>query len=209
MFEPLRDALRGLSTRLDPDERRTMTQAMRDALVHAKLGLNDLRALLATTNTRLAAERAELETVRRRQGLAAQINDEETVAIAERFASQHQERVLMLETKQMVQQQELSLAERDYEEMSVELRLIKSGVAPGVRSKEPGTAFGAAAAAESVRSDGLPADLDLEEKTAAGVDGVLDDPLADPLVYPRRRTRAERDADAEQRLAALKRRMGK
>ena len=219
MFEPLRDALRGLSTRLDPDERRTMTQAMRDALVHAKLGLNDLRALLATTNTRLAAERAELETVRRRQGLAAQINDEETVAIAERFASQHQERVLMLETKQMVQQQELSLAERDYEEMSVELRLIKSGVAPGVRSKkpgakgapanEPGTAFGAAAAAESVRSDGLPADLDLEEKTAAGVDGVMDDPLADPLVYPRRRTRAERDAEAEQRLAALKRRMGK
>lgn len=209
MFEPLRDALRGLSTRLDPDERRTMTQAMRDALVHAKLGLNDLRALLATTNTRLAAERAELETVRRRQGLAAQINDEETVAIAERFASQHQERVVMLETKQMVQQQELSLAERDYEEMSVELRLIKSGVAPGVRSKEPGTAFGAAAAAESVRSDGLPADLDLEEKTAAGVDGVMDDPLADPLVYPRRRTRAERDADAEQRLAALKRRMGK
>lgn len=209
MFEPLRDALRGLSTRLDPDERRTMAQAMRDALVHAKLGLNDLRALLATTNTRLAAERAELETVRRRQGLAAQINDEETVAIAERFASQHQERVVMLETKQMVQQQELSLAERDYEEMSVELRLIKSGVAPGVRSKEPGTAFGAAAAAESVRLDGLPADLDLEEKTAAGVDGVMDDPLADPLVYPRRRTRAERDADAEQRLAALKRRMGK
>ncbi len=209
MFEPLRDALRGLSTRLDPDERRTMTQAMRDALVHAKLGLNDLRALLATTNTRLAAERAELETVRRRQGLAAQINDEETVAIAERFASQHQERVVMLETKQMVQQQELSLAERDYEEMSVEWRLIKSGVAPGVRSKEPGTAFGAAAAAESVRSDGLPADLDLAEQTAAGVDGVLDDPLADPLVYPRRRTRAERDADAEQRLAALKRRMGK
>ena len=211
MFEPLRDALRGLSTRLDPDERRTMTQAMRDALVHAKLGLNDLRALLATTNTRLAAERAELETVRRRQGLAAQINDEETVAIAERFASQHQERVLMLETKQMVQQQELSLAERDYEEMSVELRLIKSGVAPGARSKQPGTAFGAAAA--SVRSDGLPADLDLEDKTAAGVNSVLDDPLADPLTEsvasPTRRTRVEREADAEQRLAALKRRMGK
>ena len=213
MFEPLRDALRGLSTRLDPDERRTMTQAMRDALVHAKLGLNDLRALLATTNTRLAAERAELETVRRRQGLAAQINDEETVAIAERFASQHQERVLMLETKQMVQQQELSLAEREYEEMSVELRLIKSGVAPGARSEKPGTAFGAAAAAESVRSDGLPADLDLEDKTAAGVNSVLDDPLADPLTEsvasPTRRTRVEREADAEQRLAALKRRMGK
>ena len=140
MFEPLRDALRGLSTRLDPDERRLMTQAMRDALVHAKLGLHDLRASLATTDVRLAAERAELETVRRRQGLAAQIGDQETVAVAERFAVQHQERVAMLETKQMVQQQELSLAERDYDDMSAELRLILSGVAPGTHTTASTTA---------------------------------------------------------------------
>ncbi len=169
MFEPLRDALRGFSTRLDPLERRAMTQSMRDALVHAKLGLNDVRASLATTSARLASERAELETVRRRQGLAAQIDDQETVAIAERFAVQHQERVAMLETKQMVQQHELSLAEREYEDMSAELRLILSGVAPGART----TASTARDATES-------ADV-----------------------------RADREADADQRLAALKRRMGK
>jgi hypothetical protein len=169
MFEPLRDALRGFSTRLDPLERRAMTQSMRDALVHAKLGLNDVRASLATTSARLASERAELETVRRRQGLAAQIDDQETVAIAERFAVQHQERVAMLETKQMVQQHELSLAEREYEDMSAELRLILSGVAPGART----TASTATEATES-------ADV-----------------------------RVDREADADQRLAALKRRMGK
>ncbi len=169
MFEPLRDALRGFSTRLDPLERRAMTQSMRDALVHAKLGLNDVRASLATTSARLASERAELETVRRRQGLAAQIDDQETVAIAERFAVQHQERVAMLETKQMVQQHELSLAEREYEDMSAELRLILSGVAPGART----TASTATDATES----------------------------ADVW--------ADREADADQRLAALKRRMGK
>ncbi len=169
MFEPLRDALRGFSTRLDPLERRAMTQSMRDALVHAKLGLNDVRASLATTSARLASERAELETVRRRQGLAAQIDDQETVAIAERFAVQHQERVAMLETKQMVQQHELSLAEREYEGMSAELRLILSGVAPGART----TASTATEATES-------ADV-----------------------------RVDREADADQRLAALKRRMGK
>ncbi len=169
MFEPLRDALRGFSTRLDPLERRAMTQSMRDALVHAKLGLNDVRASLATTSARLASERAELETVRRRQGLAAQIDDQETVAIAERFAVQHQERVAMLETKQMVQQHELSLVEREYEDMSAELRLILSGVAPGART----TASTATDATES-------ADV-----------------------------RADREADADQRLAALKRRMGK
>ena len=149
MFEPLRDALRGLSTRLDPDERRSMTQAMRDALVHAKLGLHDLRASLATTDVRLAAERAELETVRRRQGLAAQIGDQETVAVAERFAVQYQERVAMLETKQMVQQQELSLAERDYDDMSAELRLILSGVAPGTHITASNTASTTASTAQT------------------------------------------------------------
>ncbi|QJR36028.1 hypothetical protein [Gemmatimonas groenlandica] len=214
MFEPLRDALRGFSTRLDPDERRTATQAMRDALVHAKLGLNDLRASLASTNARLASERAELETVRRRQGLAAQIHDEETVAIAERFAVQHQERVAMLETKQMVQQHELSLAERDYEEMAGELRMILSGVAPGARSNTT-------AAREPMAPDDMSAGTSFEHGGAADIDSELDDPMldpisdsmsatdADPTNAPTRRTRAEREADAEQRLAALKRRMGK
>lgn len=213
MFEPLRDALRGFSTRLDPDERRTATQAMRDALVHAKLGLNDLRASLATTNTRLASERAELETVRRRQGLAAQVNDAETVAIAERFAAQHQERVSMLETKQMVQQHELSLAERDYEDMAGELRMILSGVAPGARSNTT-------AAKEPMASDDLSAEPSFEDGDTADDHSALDDPtidpmdpmagpFADPMLSPARRTRAEREADAEQRLADLKRRMGK
>ncbi|WP_411281769.1 hypothetical protein [Gemmatimonas sp.] len=203
MFEPLRDALRGFSTRLDPAERRTAAQAMRDALVHAKLGLNDLRASLATTHTRLASERAELDTVRRRQGLAAEINDQETVAIAERFAVQHQERVAMLETKQMVQQQELSLAERDYENMAGELRLILSGVAPG--------------GARGARPNDSGADLDRgDAATVSADDDVVDvfddapaDLQADPVLSPARRTRAEREADADERLAALKRRLGK
>jgi hypothetical protein len=199
MFEPLRDALRGFSARLSHEERRTMTEAMRDALVHAKLGLSDLRASLATTTARLDAERAELATVRRRQGLAAQIDDQETVAIAERFAVQHQERVAMLEVKQMVQQQELSLAEREYEEMSSELRLILSGVAPGARSPEP-PAKPADGAADSALDDGI---------IAAG-DESTGSPMGNPMgEAPARRTRAEREADAELRLAALKRRMGK
>jgi hypothetical protein len=199
MFEPLRDALRGFSARLSQEERRTMTEAMRDALVHAKLGLSDLRASLATTTARLDAERAELATVRRRQGLAAQIDDQETVAIAERFAVQHQERVAMLEVKQMVQQQELSLAEREYEEMSSELRLILSGVAPGARSPEP-AAKPDDGAAESALDDGI---------IAAG-DESTGSPMGNPMgEAPARRTRAEREADAELRLAALKRRMGK
>jgi 2-phospho-L-lactate guanylyltransferase (CobY/MobA/RfbA family) len=136
MFDQLRESIRALSDRLAPEERRRVVAAMRDAMVHAKMGLQDLREGIASTEARLQSERAELETVRRRQGLAAQIGDNETVAIAERFAAQHAERVAVLESKLMVQQQELSLADRELDEMASQLRLAASGVAPGGVSPE-------------------------------------------------------------------------
>ena len=101
----------------------------------------------------------------------------------------------MLEVKQMVQQQELSLAEREYEEMSSELRLIVSGVAPGARSPEP-----------AAKPDDGAAESALDEGIIAGGDESTGSLMGEA---PVRRTRAEREADAEQRLAALKRRMGK
>ena len=143
MFEQLRDSLRTLSDRLSPEERRHATSSMRDALVHAKLALNDLRSAIKVTEDRLNAERAELDTVRRRQGYAAQINDAETVEIAERFALQHGERVAMLESKLMVQQQELTLGEREHEEMSAQMRRAMSGFAPGTASGAPSPVVGA------------------------------------------------------------------
>ncbi len=188
---------------------------MRDAMMHAKLGVQDLRSGIAVTETRLAAERTELDTVRRRLGLAAQIGDSETVAIAERFAAQHAERVAVLESKLMVQQQELTLTERELDEMSSQLRMAASGIAPG----------------------GVSADVQAERELDAFMSGAMDGPNApdptsgsasdDGASYsgpssggsttggassggtPARRTRAEREAEAEERLAALKQRMGK
>jgi len=190
MFDQLRDSLRALSDRLGPEERRRVVGSMRDAMVHAKMGLQDLRDGIATTQTRLLAEQQELDTVRRRLGLAAKINDAETVAIAERFASQHAERVAVLESKLMVQQQELSLAERELDEMSSQMRMAASGIAPG----------------------GIPPDVAAQREVDAlfsddGDTSQGQDSLADEA--PVRRTRAEREADADERLAALKRRMGK
>jgi hypothetical protein len=186
MFEQLRETLRGFSDRLSPEDQRHATASMREALTHAKLAIADLREAARVTETRLTAERAELETVRRRQGLAAQIGDQETVAIAEKFAAQHGERVSVLETKLMVQQQELALGEREYEEMSAQLRMAMSGFAPGGASPET-------AARREV--DALLSDEPVERGEAAAARV--------------RRTRAEREADAESRLAELKRRMGK
>lgn len=188
MFDELRDSLRAFSGRLDPDERRRMSTGMREALVHAKLGLQDLRNGLAQTETRLSAEQKELDTVRRRQALAAQVDDQETVAIAERFASQHAERVAMLESKRMVQQQELTLAEREYEAMSAELRRVMSGLAPEASSPDAA----AAREVDALLSDDPDAGLDLRD-----------------VPPPSRRSRADREADADARLADLKRRFGK
>lgn len=186
MFEHLRDSLRGLSDRLAPEERRRVTASMRDALVHAKLGLAELREAARSTEARVATERAELETVRRRLGLAAQINDLETVAIAEKFASQHAERLAVLESKLLVQQQELSMVEREYDDMTSQLRMAMSGVAAGSRSPD-----------RAAQRD---------------VDALLDDsPMTNPsdTPVPPRRSRAEKEANADSRLADLKRRMGK
>lgn len=192
MFEQLRETLRGFSDRLSPEEQRHATSSMRDALVHAKLAINDLRDAVAVTTKRVAAERTELETVRRRQGYAAQINDAETVAVAERFAAQHAERVAVLESKLMVQQQELSLAEREYDDMSAQLRRAMSGFAPGTASGAPTPEAAAQREVDALLSDDPSAAADLAAESA-----------------PVRRSRAEKEADAESRLAELKRRMGK
>ncbi len=198
MFDQLRDSLRALSDRLGPEERRRVVSSMRDAMVHAKLGLQDLREGIAVTESRLATERTELETVRRRLGLAAQINDSETVAVAERFAAQHAERVAVLESKRMVQQQELTLAERELDEMSSQLRMAASGIAPG------GVGDDVTAARE------LDAFLAGDPMTDAAGSSAEDGPAAASGGGATvRRTRAEREAEAEERLAALKRRMGK
>ena len=193
MFEQLRESLRGLSSRLAPEERRRVAGSMREALVHAKLALQEMREAIAKTEARLATERSELETVRRRGGLAAQIGDEETTQIAQRFAQQHEERVQVLETKLMSQQQELALGEREFEDMRAQLRMAMSGVAPS----------------PDARAQDIVDDLDamLAGAPSGGAGG---DPLSDlEGTAPRRRTRAEHEADAEERLAALKRRMGK
>ncbi len=190
MFDQLRDSIRALSDRLAPEERRRVTFSMRDAMVYAKLAIQDLREGVVKTQERLVLERAELDTVQRRQGLAAQIGDQETVTIAERFAAQHAERAAVLESKLLVQQQELSLAERELDDMSSQLRMAMSGIAPG----------------------GISADVSAQRE----VDAILsDDPAAGDALRatadaaPIRRSRAEREADADERLAALKRRMGK
>lgn len=182
MFEKLRRTLRDL---LDASPGSSSAPAslaqMRDTLVQARVGLGDLHEGLEETRRLVAARRQELETVRRRKGQAQAISDAETVAVADRYEAVLAGRVAVLEEKVRVQEAEYALAEQDVSAMTTELKRAIGGLARSSR-------------AESI------------------------DPLADPdreALYDeianleRSRKRATREADAESRLADLKRRMGK
>ncbi len=190
MFEQLRDALRGLGRDVGPGDRRTALAGMKDALVHARMALQDLREGIAVTERRLVGERKELETVVRRRGLAEQINDADTVAIAEKFVAQHAERVRVLAQKQAAQEDELSLAQREYDEMSRELKRAMAGLPLGGGA---GDLHEAAAMREVEEA--------LGERQAASDTAELD-------ALSRARRREAREADASARLAALKRQLG-
>ncbi|CAA9321742.1 MAG: hypothetical protein AVDCRST_MAG11-2040 [uncultured Gemmatimonadaceae bacterium] len=182
MFETLRQTLRdALQRATRPQDRREVLAEMKATLVQARVGVADLRAGADRTRARLGAERTELDTVRRRRELAQRIDDRETVAVAERFERQHAERVELLARKLEVEARDLALAEAEVAEMVAEFKSAAAG------APIPGAPVPHAAAGEP-----------------------LGDPLADALdALDRSRTRAEREAAADDQLAALKRRMGR
>ncbi len=186
MFESFRQTLRDLMDRATPpEERRAGLARMKQTLVTARMGLDDLLGGAALTRQRLEAERRELETMRRRKGYAAGISDMETVALAEKYEAHHAERVDVLQRKLDAQEAELTMVEREVGEMTSALKQAMLGV-PGAPS--------------------------VDDIAAAEADAVLDDSsrMASELdAMGRARARSEREADAEQRLAELKRRMGK
>lgn len=181
------DELLARATR--PEERRVVATRMKETLVQARLGLDDLREGLAKTRQRLTVEERELETVRRRKQLAEGINDRETIDVATKYEQMHTERAEVFRRKISAQEQELALAEREVGEMSAELKAVLAGgpTASGQHTSVPISdeelGLGDASKASSVAS----------EIDALG----------------RQRDRADREAEAARRLDELKRKMGK
>ncbi|HEX6052268.1 MAG TPA: hypothetical protein VFZ21_23545 [Gemmatimonadaceae bacterium] len=194
MFDDVRQAFRDLLRGTPPsgDARRSILAQMRETLVQARMGLDDLRRGIAETRARFTREKSELETVRRRRQLAEGINDAETVKVAERYEKQHAERVAVLERKLESQEAELALVEREVNEMNAEFKLAAAGGTPG----DPrGVASGAESAAAAREVDEA---LDDSANIRSELDGLA-----------RSRRKADAEAEADEKLAALKRRMGK
>jgi phage shock protein A len=184
LFDNLRGSIDDLlQGRVAPADRMEQIHQMKQGLVMAKVATDDLRAGVALTRARLERERTELATVRRRGELAAGIADTETVAVAQRFESQHAERVSVLERKLDAQEAEAMLAEREIAEMTAQLKAASKGVG-------------------DVPAPRGPTDAEL---------GLRDDaPLAGQLNELRRTAeRAERERAADDRLAELKKKMGR
>jgi hypothetical protein len=123
VFERLRDAVRAaLDAATPPGNLRDLARQMREAVVDAKVAVQEMRAALARTELELTAENQRLADAERRGRLAAEIQDQETVQVAERFTARHRERVGVLERKLAAQREELALAERDLGEMQSQLK---------------------------------------------------------------------------------------
>jgi uncharacterized coiled-coil protein SlyX len=185
VFDEVRHAFRELlHGNVPPEGRRELIAVMKDTLVRARLAMDDLRDGVEVTRKRVDRERSELETIRRRRGLAQGVGDEETVRVAERFEAQHAERLSVLEQKLAAQESELALMDRDVAEMKEQLKAALAGVGSGMRA---GTVDAAA---------------DPLDEGRAGVEQQLND-------LKRAERRASADADADARLAELKKRMGR
>lgn len=194
MFDSFRQSLSDLMDRATPpEERRAGLARMKQTLVQARMGLDDLKGGVVVTRTRLDVELKQAETMRRRKAAAAGINDAETLALAEKHETLHVERADVLRRKLDAQEAELIMVEREVGEMTLELKRAVSG-AGGLGGGAGGSLTDDATAARA-EADAI---LDPSAHTAAEIDAL-----------GRASARSAREADADRQLAELKRRMGK
>ncbi len=196
VFEHVRDAFRDLlKQHPTPDARRDILAQMRETLVRARMGLDDLRRGIAESERRVEQERREVSTMQRRRALADGIADAETLALAVKYEALHAERLAVLERKLAAQRDELAMVEAEVQEMTAEIKLANAGGVPG----SVGSAGGSGAVDSGIGGAG-----------SLGEDPLGDDQaLRDLDSLDAARRRAEQQSNADEMLQALKRRMGK
>jgi hypothetical protein len=188
MFERLKNAINAaLSSATPPPDPKAQGGLMREAAVEARVAVDVMKRDLAAAEEGLVAEQQQLADVTRRGEQAQQINDAETVEVAQRFAAKHAEKVQVLEKKVDAQRSELALAEKELAEIVAQVKAIKDST-PADTSSRIDSAWRAMQAAGGVK----PGDETTEhELLKSHVD------------------RAAREATADQQLQELKKRMGK
>lgn len=184
MFEGLKARMeRFFADATPPADRRAQAGALRSAIIEARVAVAAMRDALRASERQLEVERRQAEDAERRGKLAGDIGDLETVAVAEKYAVRHRERLAVVERRIAVQREELMLAEREMAEMTEALR------------GAPGDAAG-----DSVRD----AWRDLE-----GAGGVRPETDVADALRQAEMDEARRKAAVDEQLAFLKKKMGK
>src|SRR5256885_8852876 len=93
---------------------------MREAVVEAKVSVQETRAAVTRAEGELAVERQRLADAERRGRLAAEIQDGETVAVARRVAAKHRGRVGVVERQPAALRDEVGLYERELVRMQAQ-----------------------------------------------------------------------------------------
>ncbi|HSG08184.1 MAG TPA: hypothetical protein VLA36_07495 [Longimicrobiales bacterium] len=215
MFENLRNAFReaieNFNKELDRDQVPgavdRLLAGMRDEVADAKVRIRELEDQIARADAEATREKTAASTARRRGKLAADIDDTETVQLAEQYVQRHEERQRILEQKSAALRQELAIRRKEVEEM---LAQVKDAQA---KRDTLAATSGRSGARESIRAaDDLFAELDRmaeaigdEDARAKAAEDFADLDLdADPDLPP-----PPLPVDFDARLEELKRRMGK
>jgi len=139
---------------------------MREAVVDAKVAVREIQEAVARTERELALERQRLADAERRGRLAGEIQDAETVSVADRFAAKHRERLGVLERKLANQREELALAQRELDDMQAQLKTAERD-RPAMEARRSVQEAGDARARVDLQDELLKSDMDRAAREAA------------------------------------------
>src|SRR5262249_10634112 len=140
---------------------------MREAVVDAKVAVAEIQEAIARTEREIAAQRQQLADAERRGRLAGEIQDKETVVVAERFAAKHRERLGVLEHKLGAQREELALAHRELDDMRGQLKQAAAAQPSTEGAWRDIEAAGGAREGTDLRDELLKSDMDRASREAA------------------------------------------
>ncbi len=217
MFENLRSAFREAVENFNkelardqvPETVDRLLKGMRDEVADAKVQIRELEDQIARTDAEVEREKGEVTTARRRGKMAHDIGDTETAEIATQYAARHEERHRVLEQKAAALRQELELRRNEVEEMVEKVKEAQT------KRDSLAATTGRSGARETLHAaDDLFAELDrmaekigAEDARAHAAEAMDDLELEGGGDYEPPPRAPEPDID--ERLAELKRRMGK
>ena len=188
-----------------------LIRAMRDELVETKARIPELESLLASQLERADVEKEKAEVAERRAAKAAEIDDAETIEVANRFAAQHRQRLEVLVVKAEGTRAEILQHKDEVEQMTEQLKeAMTRRDALGVQQRRAKAIENQTARFDSVdafdrMAEKMEGESDLD---AARREVDLDlDPLSEPPPRDYAAEKAAREMQAEDMLEELKRRM--